>query len=71
MSVCLPDKLSLDIVLSFPPTDVTVGLSCPNYFVSEGDEVVNISLELTGNSEREITVLIQTQNGSATGCLGG
>ena len=50
---------------------MTVGLSCPNYFVSEGDEVVNISLELTGNSEREIAVLIQTQNGSATGCLGG
>ena len=51
--------------------DVTVGLSYANYSVFEGDGVANISLELIGDSEREVAVIIQTLNGSATGCLRG
>ena len=47
---------------------MTVGLSSANYSVFESDGVVNITLELTGDAEREVTVLIETQNGDAIGC---
>lgn len=48
---------------------MTVGFSSANYSVSESDEVCNVSLELTEAAEREVTVLIQTGNGTATGSL--
>ena len=48
-----------------------VGLSSATYSVSESDGVCNISLELTEAAEREVTVIIQTWDGMATGSLGG
>ena len=47
-----------------------MGLSSATYSVSEYDELATISLELIGDAEREVTVLIQTLNGNATGSLG-
>ena len=46
-----------------PCTGVMVGLSSATYSVSEYDELATISLELIGDAEREVTVLIQTLNG--------
>ena len=37
--------------------------------MSEGDGFANVSVEITGAAEKEITVLIQTRNGTATGSL--
>ena len=48
---------------------MTVDFSSANYSVSEGDGVANISLELTGVAEREVTVLIHTGDGNATSSL--
>lgn len=47
-----------------------VGLSSTTYSASEGDGAANVSLELTGTAEREVTVLIHTEDGMATGSLG-
>jgi len=49
---------------------VRVGLSSATYSVSEGDGFANISLQLTGAAEREVSVLVQTGIGTATGSLG-
>ena len=46
---------------------MTVGFSYTTYSVFKGDGVANVSLELTEAAEREVTVLIQTGNGMATG----
>lgn len=46
---------------------ISVDLSSTTYSVTESDEVVNVSLELIGAAEREVTVLIETQDGTATG----
>ena len=43
-----------------------MGLSSTNYSALEGDKVT-VSLELTGIARREVTVLIETQNGNGTG----
>ena len=51
-------------------TAVTVNFSSTTYSVFEGDGVANISLELTGAAQREITIFIQTSNGMATGSPG-
>ena len=56
--------------LPLPSTDVMVGLSSATYSVSEYDGLASISLELIGTAEIEVTVLIQTSNGNATGSLG-
>ena len=48
---------------------MTVGLSSATYSVSEGDGFANISLQLTGAAEREVSVLVQTGIGTATGSL--
>ena len=66
VSVCLSVCLTISARISL--SDVTVGLSSANYSVFESDGVVNITLELTGDAEREVTVLIETQNGDAIGC---
>ena len=66
VSVCLSVCLTISARISL--SDVTVGLSSANYSVFESDGVANITLELTGDAEREVTVLIETQNGDAIGC---
>ena len=48
-------------------TAVTVSLSSAIYSASEGNEFCNVSLELTEAAEREVTVLIHTEDGAATG----
>ena len=48
---------------------MTIDLFFANMSVTEGDEFVNGSVQLTGSAEREVTVLIHTQNGTATGNL--
>ena len=63
LSVCL-------LSLPLSPTAVTVEFSSATYSVSEGDEFANVSVELTGTAEREVRVLIHTENGTATGSLG-
>ena len=55
--------------LSLPPIAVTVGLSSTMYSVLEEDGFANVSVELTGTAEREVTVLIQTGDLTATGSL--
>ena len=57
--------------LSVSPTAVTVGLSSATYSVSEGGGIANVSLRLTGAAEREVSVLLQTGDGVATGSQGG
>ena len=46
---------------------MTVSLSSVAYTVSEGDGVANVSLELIRAAEREVTVLIQPGDITATG----
>ena len=67
--LALQSLLRLSLCLS--PTAVTVGLSSATYNVSEGDGVANVSLRLTGAAEREVSVLLQTEDGVATGSQGG
>ena len=50
---------------------MTIGLSSATYNVSEGDGVASVSLRLTGAAEREVSVLLQTEDGVATGSQGG
>ena len=46
---------------------MTVSLSSITYTASEGDGVVNVSIELIRPAEREVTVLIQPGDVTATG----
>ena len=73
ISICLCVSLSSSpyYFVSFTLIAVTVGFSSATYSVSEGDGISNVSLELTGTTEREVTVLIKTGNGTATGSLSG
>ena len=48
---------------------MTVGFAYTTYSVSEGDEFVNVSLALIEAAEKEVTVIIQTGDGTATGSL--
>ena len=49
---------------------MNVSLSAATYSVSEGEGLCNVSLELNEAAEREVTVFIQTVDGTATGSLG-
>ena len=71
LSVCLLVYLfALTLVACSSQTAVNVSLSSATYLVSEDDRDANVSLELTGTAEREVTVLIQTGDGTATGSPG-
>ena len=59
LCLCLPISL----------TAVTVDLPYTTYSVSEGGGVTNVSLVLTGAAEKEVTVLIHTENQTAIGIL--
>ena len=48
---------------------MTVGLKSATYSVNENDESANVSLEVFGAAEREVTVHIETGDGTATGIL--
>ena len=46
---------------------VEVGFSASDYTVSEGDGVVTVVLQLSGQSDVPVSVLIHTNDGTATG----
>ena len=46
---------------------VEVGFSASDYTVSEGGGVVTVVLQLSGQSDVPVSVLIHTNDGSATG----
>ena len=50
-----------------PFTDVRVGFTFSNITAYEGDGVINVTLELIGEAQREVSVLLLKVDGTATG----
>ena len=47
--------------------DVRIGLLSDTYSASEGNVSANVTLELLGAAEREVSIVLQTEDGTALG----